>query len=172
MPNNYLSIKGQLPENEIIATLNNPHLKSRTADHLLVFGGVSNTANVYRTLSITLYKKIDSLLGTQPTSYPNILSTVPKKDLLKQIIGEYTELKSANPATLSLSDKVDHLELQHSSFKGTKKVYWNGSNYYFIENSFPYGFYKQYKNEKEQHVMEYTNGIIKKVYIKTSDLSL
>jgi len=170
-PKNYLYYTSRVYNDEEVRNiLNDPFLKNKATRHLFYHSNISRSANDYRILGIELYKKIDSLLGTQPASYPDILTALPKEDVLKDILGEYTETGSTNPETMTLSIKANHLEINHS-YHGTAKIFWNGDDYYYMEKSRP--IYKHYKNEKGQQVWEnINNGKTSKVYIKTSDLNL
>ena len=179
IPNWYLGVD-DLPEEDIKTVLNNPYLKNNVLDHIILLSSVCVVANEYRVLSVELYKKIDSLLGTQPSSYPNLLSTIPKQEVLKDLLGEYTEVENKKPSTLTLSLNGNHIELITDSklfgkgkgLSENPKILWNSDEYYFMDQSFPYFVFKQFKNQKRQQVWEVTNGMNKKVFIKTSDLYL
>ena len=171
-PNSYLWYTDRVYDDDEAKTiLNDPYLKNKIIGHAFYLNRISRSANDYRILSIEFYKKIDMLLGTQPTSYPDILSTIPKEKVLKDILGKDTKMGSENPAeiTITLSDKKEYLEINHSEF-GEMKVFWNGDDYYFMEKY--EATFKPYKNEKGQQVWEATNELLKTIYIKTSDLNL
>ena len=170
-PNNYLWYTDRVyDEDEAKNILNDPYLKNKIIGHAFYLNRISRSANDYRVLCIELYKKIDSLLETQPASYPDILTTIPKENVLQDILGDYTQIGSTNPftITLKLSDNKEHLEINHSKY-GKSKVFWNGDDYYFMEKY--EAIYEPYKNEKGQQVWKATNELLSINYIKTSDLN-
>jgi hypothetical protein len=170
-PKNYLYyISYAYNDEEARTVVNDPYLKNKATRHLFYHSNISRSANDYRIMSIELYKKIDSLLGTKPKSYPDILTTLPKEGISKDILGEYTQIESENPATFILSIKENYLEMDHSEF-GINKIFWNGDDYYFMEKQRP--IIKLYKNKKGQQIFEDINSLNGvQVFIKTSDLDL
>lgn len=170
-PKNYLYYTSRVfNDEEARIIINDPYLKNKATRHLFYHSNISRSANDYRILSIELYKKIDSLLGTKPKSYTDILTTIPKEDVLKDILGEYTETESTIPATFTLSIKGNHFETNHSEY-GIDKIFWNGDDYYFFEKH--RAIFKSYKNEKGQQILENINSLNRgRIYLKTSDLNL
>lgn len=168
-PKRYMFRMGLFPEDDAKAILDDPLLKNSAVSHVTNLGNISKSANDYRVLSIELYKKIDSLLGSQPSTYPDILSVLPNKEVLTELLGKYTEITETNPWTITIAIKDGFLEINHSVY-GMEHAFWNGDSYYFIEKFSP--IFKKYKNKKGQHVWESSTGIRKRVFIKTSDLQL
>ncbi len=149
--------------------LNDPMLKNKTIDYVRRFRYLSWIANIFRVEGISLYKKLDSLIGNQITEYPELLCILPPYEVINPYLGDYKWIDgTARDIDLSISIENGQLISYYQSDK--IKLYWNESTYFFtpINTS----IVRFYKNEKGQRISEASDGMFNRIWIHKEDIDL
>ena len=107
------------------------------------------------------------MLNRTPESYPEIFSFLPKEEIVSQILGTYTIIDSNRnslPTKISLEVKNGKLQIASLDDNSTFELYWDEKDSYF--DPFISGFYKIYKNNKDQQIIEFSDSIVFATFIK------
>ncbi|APU69455.1 DUF6090 family protein [Christiangramia flava] len=87
--------------------LNDPFFKNRVFLYNLKLRNMASVSNEYRYQAISLYKRIDSLLGNEKTTYPTLLRTLPDEDWTSEYEGDYVSQTERDILTIRfLKEKV------------------------------------------------------------------
>ncbi|GAA4242000.1 DUF6090 family protein [Winogradskyella damuponensis] len=132
---------------------NDPFLKNKSSIYMNDLGNISNAANEYRVESIILYKKIDSLLDKTSTEYNEPFMLCPKKESIKDFLGDYKGASAVLGVTVSVSMENERLVLK-SPVMPDVKLYWHEGDYYFIKEASV--IVKLYKNKQNQAIIEFS----------------
>jgi hypothetical protein len=146
--------------------LSDPFLTNRTIQYAQSYRRVSHYANSFRTSGISLYKKIDSLLGKEITQYPDLLMIMPQEEIMHPYLGDYQWVGgTGSAAEISISIENDQLV---AHFQGRPiKLYWDkGTCFYGNAIS------KFYKNKKGQRLVQMSNGLRNRIWMNKKDLDL
>jgi hypothetical protein len=149
--------------------LNDPMLKNKTIDHVRRFRNLSRMVNIFRIEGISLYKKLDSLLGNQINKYPELLCILPPYEVINPYLGDYKWIAgTARDIDISISIENGHLISHYQTAK--IKLYWNEGTYFFMPiNS---NIVRFYKNEKGQRIGEAIDGMFNRIWIHKEDIDL
>jgi hypothetical protein len=158
---------GKHPDEAMEFYFKDPFLKNKSSKYMNDLKNISQTANAYRIESITLYKKIDSLLDKTPSVYTEPLVILPNRETIHSFLGDYKEVTDESGMILSISIENDQVILKASNGPDTY-LYWHKDDYYFIKESGP--IFKLFKNEQNQHIIQVHSGGQEYTYTKMKDL--
>jgi hypothetical protein len=160
---------GKYSKKEYVAyILSDPFLKNKTIDYAQSFARVASSANNFRALGTSLYKKIDSLLGNQITQYPDLLRILPNEEIMHPYLGDY-EWVSGTGQDFEVSISIENGQLVNRvQGIGSLVTYWDTGSYFYQRGS----IIRFYVNKKGQHFRERTDGVFNQIWINKKDLGL
>ena len=142
--------------------LDDPFLKNRTAEYMKAFRSVAFISSVFRFEATELYHQIDSLLGNHGSKTPEVLRLSANKDDVESFLGDYIHSEGLG-IRQRLSLIFENNELFIKTEDNQTQLYWHQDNYYFAGRA---AIIRLYKNEKGQHVLKRSNGVITQILIK------
>lgn len=145
--------------------LNDPFFKNRVFLYNLKLRNLAAVSNEYRYQAISLYKRIDSLLGKEKATYPVLLQTLPDENWKAEYKGHYSTQDGKD--TLAVTFLKEKMRLV--SEKYNLPFYWNGDSYFYRSELSP-GVQKFFINDQGKHCLLMESVGSKQVFIKTSDL--
>lgn len=153
------------PQKNARDLLGDPFFKSRVYLYNVKFRNIASVANEYRFQAISLYKRIDSLLGKESATYPVLLQTLPDENWKAEYKGNYSTQDGKDTlAVIFLKEKMRLV-----SEKYNLSLYWNGDSYFYRSDLRP-GVQKFFINGDGQHCLLMESVGSKQFFIKTSDL--
>lgn len=142
-----------------------PFFKNRVLLYNLKLRNLAAVGNEYRYQAISLYKRIDSLLGKEKAAYPVLLQTLPDENWKSEYKGNYSTQDGKD--TIAVTFLKEKMRLV--SKKDTLSLYWDGDSY-FYRSDLRSGVQKFFINDQGQHCLLMERIDSKQVYIKTTDL--
>ena len=158
---------GKYPDEAMEYYFKDPFLKNKSSQYMNDLSNISKAANDYRIESIVLYKKIDSLLGKTPALYSEPIAVLPTEEDINSFLGDYTGTGDVLGVTGSLILQNRQLVGKAPETPDTK-LYWHEGDYYFLKDDS--SIIRIYKNEEDQHIIQFHYGSQTYIYVKTKDL--
>ena len=142
--------------------LDDPFLKNRTVEYMTAFRGVAFISYVFKIEATELYHQIDTLLGNQIGKTPEFLKLSANKDDIESFLGDYTHLEGLGiRPRLSLIFEDNELFIQTSD--NQTQLHWHEDNFFITGRAW---IIRLYKNEKGQHFLRRSNGVITQILMK------
>lgn len=146
---------------------NDPQLKNKTIHYMGDLYLCSRSAIEYGIEARSIYKKIDSLLGTEITNYPPPVGSLPDDDSFQSFLGEYKEISSPleNDEEISIRLENGQLILRDSGAKSN--LYWHEDALY---TSIFDSVLEFYITESGQHAIKFSSAVEERTFILKKDL--
>lgn len=153
---------GRYPEEFQEVFFHDPDLKNVTFNFINDLRNISQAANSYRSESILLYKKIDSLLNNIPKEYDIPLSILPEEENYEPFLGKYKNIVGDVDNEINIVLRKKQLFVEQP-LREELKVYWHDGEYYYAGVGV---IIRLFSNSNDEHFMEIRSNTERKVYQK------
>jgi hypothetical protein len=164
-------LMGKYPEAAAEYFVNHPFLKNKTGRYINSLRNITAASNDYRIASISLYEKIDSLLGNKGQEHSVLLTVFPDDERMEPFVGDYVLVGGTHNRNLvnefSVTIEDGHVLIHDWSVR-LRELYWQSEGYFFEKGD--KGIYQFYTKANGQHTLEWSNGFVNLLFVLKKDL--